>query len=85
MSSCFLTFCFIFLPLSSSSFLSCFLPSILPVNILEIGGVLGVVVFDLFDDVLISFSLAEVDDPVLDGVKLDHGCPDQKSLAAESS
>ena len=57
----------------------------LPVNLLEIGGVLGVAVVKLIDDGLISFSLAEVDVPVRDDVDQDQDCPVQKSSASESS
>ena len=56
----------------------------LPVNILEIGGVLGVAVV-ILNDGLISFSLTEDDVPVRDDVEQDQDCPVQKGSAAESS
>ena len=72
------------LHLPSSSSLSNFLPSLLPVNILEFGGVLGFAVV-ILNDGLISFSLTEDDVPVCDDVEQDQDCPVQKGLASESS
>ena len=71
--------CSIFLLLPSSSSLSNFLPSLLPVKILEILGF----VFD----VLNSISFAEDDVPVPDDDEQDQDqdCPVQKGLASESS
>ena len=66
--------------------MSSFLPSWLPDNILEYGGVLVFAVVSL-NVGLISFSLTEDDVPVRDDVAQDQDqdCPVQKGLAPESS
>ena len=83
-TSFFLTICSIFLLLPSSSSLSSFLPSLLPVKIFEIDCVLGFAVV-ILNVGLISFSLTEDDVPVRDDVEQDQDCPFQKGSASESS
>ena len=56
----------------------------LPVKMLELGGVLGVAVVN-FIEFLISFSLPEDDVPGRVDVDEDQDCPVQKGSAAESS